>query len=184
MSLTLSPHPETPCAAVSRLEVNLARAAPASLALRYLVNGDIAALSIPAAVQRARADELWTTTCFEAFLRIGQGSGYIELNLSPSNRWAAYRFDDYRQGMAEESGVILRHLTQRASERQYELVATLDLAGVAGLDPDAPWRLAVSAVIETVGGGKSYFALAHAPGKPDFHHPDAFAFDLPPVEPA
>lgn len=184
MSLILSPHPETPCAAVSRLEVNLARAAPASLALRYLVSGDIAALTLPPAVERGRADELWTTTCFEAFLRIGQGSGYVELNLSPSNRWAAYRFDGYRQGMAGEAGVILRHLTQRACARQYELVATLDLAGVAGLDPGAPWRLAVSAVIETAVGGKSYFALAHPPGKPDFHHPDAFAFDLPAAEQA
>lgn len=58
------------------------------------------------------------------------------------------------------------------------LSATLDLDRL-GLPADAPWRLGLSAVIEETSGAKSYWALAHAPGKPDFHHPDAFALDLP-----
>jgi hypothetical protein len=39
--------------------------------------------------------------------------------------------------------------------------------------------LALSAVIETLDGAKSYWALAHPPGKPDFHHADCFAIELP-----
>ena len=37
---------------------------------------------------KGRADELWRTTCFELFLRPDGGRGYVELNLSPSERWA------------------------------------------------------------------------------------------------
>lgn|SRR5215217_397902 len=178
MVLTLTPHPETPCDAVERVEVNIARARPSSLALRYVVIGDIAALQLPPPVERARTDELWKTTCFEAFLRTEQGDGYVEVNLSPSNRWAAYGFDGYRDGMVE-ADVALRHLTQRASADRYELVATLDLTG---FPPEQPWTLGLSAVIETTDGAKSYWALAHAPGKPDFHHGDAFAHVLPALE--
>jgi hypothetical protein len=37
------------------------------------------------------------------------------------------------------------------------------------------WRLGLSAIIEEASGRRSYWALAHPPGKPDFHHPDSFA---------
>lgn len=177
--MALTPHPDTPCDAVDRIEVNLARSEPAGLALRFVVTGDIASLRLPAPVERVRADELWRTTCFEAFLRKG-GEGYYEFNLSPSNRWAAYGFDGYREGMTSPEGVRLSHLTQRTDGRLYEMVATLDLAGLADL-PAGDWRLGLSAVIEETSGRKSYWALAHAPGKPDFHHPEAFAYDLEPA---
>jgi len=38
--------------------------------------------------------------------------------------------------------------------------------------------LGLSAVIEETSGRKSYWALAHPPGKPDFHHTDSFALEL------
>ena len=43
------------------------------------------------------------------------------------------------------------------------------------------WRLGLSAVIEDTNGHKSYWALAHPPGKPDFHHADCFAYELSPA---
>jgi hypothetical protein len=43
-------------------------------------------------------------------------------------------------------------------------------------------RIGLSAVIEDVDGGLSYWALAHPSDKPDFHHPDSFALTLPPPE--
>lgn len=39
-------------------------------------------------------------------------------------------------------------------------------------------QIALSAVIEEKDGTKSYWALRHPPGKPDFHHPDCFALTL------
>jgi hypothetical protein len=49
------------------------------------------------------------------------------------------------------------------------------------LPADAPWRLGLSAVIEDRSGQKSYWALAHPPGRPDFHHEDCFALELTPA---
>jgi hypothetical protein len=40
-------------------------------------------------------------------------------------------------------------------------------------------QINLCAVIEEIDGTKSYWALAHPPGKPDFHHPDCFALTLP-----
>jgi len=56
------------------------------------------------------------------------------------------------------------------------LTAWLD---VSRLLPEHPEKLGLSAVIEEIDGTKSYWALAHPPGKPDFHHPDCFALTLP-----
>ena len=53
------------------------------------------------------------------------------------------------------------------------------------IEPDilrAGARIALSAVIEEVDGTKSYWALRHPPGAPDFHHPDCFALELPAPE--
>jgi len=36
-----------------------------------------------------------------------------------------------------------------------------------------------STTFEETNGRLSYWALAHPPGKPDFHHPDCFALELP-----
>ena len=45
-----------------------------------------------------------------------------------------------------------------------------------GVAADAPVVLVgLSAVVESREGGLSWWALRHAPGRPDVHHPDAFA---------
>ena len=45
-------------------------------------------------------------------------------------------------------------------------------------------KIALSAVIEETDGTKSYWALRHPPGAPDFHHPDCFALTLEAPDPA
>jgi len=47
-----------------------------------------------------------------------------------------------------------------------------------GILPEATTKLGLSAVIEEADGTKSFWALAHPPGRPDFHHPDCFALTL------
>ncbi len=127
---------------------------------------------------RARADELWKHSCFEAF--VGAGQGYGEINLSPSNRWAAYGFTGYREGMAEREGFELLTLEDHRSADSCELAAELDLTD---LPADGDWAVGLSAVIELTDGRRCFWALRHAPGKPDFHHPDAFALSLAPETP-
>ena len=52
------------------------------------------------------------------------------------------------------------------------------------LPEDAVGPLGLSAVLEDLNGEKTWWALAHAPDKPDFHHPDSFALELPAPETA
>ena len=61
--------------------------------------------------------------------------------------------------------------------------ATFDLSAELELDHSTGWDLGLSAVIEEVDGTKSYWALAHGAGPPDFHNPACFAYHLPPFEP-
>jgi hypothetical protein len=163
-------HPEFPCAAALRIEVEIARSGT-TLQLDYLVTGDIDALALPAVSEPERSDELWKHTCFEAFVRPAPGTTYFEFNLAPSTRWAAYRFDDYRQGMRDADLPAPSIAIERGAKR-FTLRAVLAV-------PDGALRLGLSAVIEEIGGAKSYWALAHCQGRPDFHHSDCFALELP-----
>ena len=66
---------------------------------------------------------------------------------------------------------------QRNSEN-LELNAVIHSDRLPGLRPDVCLSLGLSAVIENLSGSLSYWALKHPPGKPDFHHADAFALEF------
>jgi hypothetical protein len=173
--LKLAPHPDFPCAALAAIEVEVARPSPQALALTYFARGHLADLRLPPPAAPLAADELWRTTCFEAFLRSEGGEGYLELNFAPSGRWAAYRFSGYREGMASLA-VRTPRIDLLRGEAAVALDVTLDLADLL---PTGPCRLALSAVIEEKSGAKSYWALAHPEGRPDFHHDAGFVATLP-----
>jgi hypothetical protein len=181
MRRALELHRDSVCPAAARIEVAVERLAPGQLRLRYLVHGDARRLHLPALTTATRADELWRTTCFEAFIRPADAPAYYEFNFVPSTQWAAYGFSDQRTGMRVAEEVAPPQIETRSGPDGFELDARLDLDPRV-FPPDRPWRLGLSAVIEDTDGGKSYWALAHPPGQPDFHHPDAFALDLPASE--
>lgn len=176
MLLSLKRHPDSPASAVDAVEVEVTPRPGNGLELRYRLTGRTSEIAMPAPA-RGRVDELWKHTCFEAFIRPAGGEGYHEFNFSPSMQWAAYGFDGYRAGMrsADEFQTIDFRLGGRSG--LYDLQVALDLEGV--IPADADWRLALAAVIEEKSGQLSYWALAHPAGKPDFHHGDGFALDLP-----
>lgn len=136
---------------------------------RFVADCHLDSLNLPGPLEPERADGLWQSTCFEAF--IGDGH-YSEFNFSPSYQWAAYDFEDYRTGMAARNLTRDPEIGIDAGEEYFALEATIDLDGLEG-------KLALCAVIEELDGTKSYWALAHPPGKPDFHHPACFAASLP-----
>jgi hypothetical protein len=173
MRQTLRLHPDSLCAAATRIEVDIARPRPGSLVLSYVVSGRISDLRWPPVVAPARADELWRHTCFEAFIRPSTGSDYYEFNLSPSTQWAAYQFSGYRSGMRIAIEIAAPRIEVRSNAESYTLQAALELDGLS-----LPWRIGLSAVLEETNGRKSYWALAHPPGKADFHHADCFALEL------
>ena len=174
MRHTLRLHPDSLCAAATRIEVDVARPRPGSLVLSYVVSGRISDLRMPPVVAAARADELWRHTCFEAFVRPSADPGYYEFNFSPSTQWAAYRFDSYRSGMRVATEIAAPRIEVRSTAECYTLQAALEFDGLSS----PPWRLGLSAVLEETNGRKSYWALAHPPGKADFHHSDCFTLEF------
>lgn len=179
MHLALAIHPNSRRDPVDRIEVDVTRALPSTLVLRYVMTGKIASLRLPGTVTSARADGLWRHTCFEAFVKAPLMAGYHEFNFAPSTQWAAYRFSDYRKDMAVAHEVEAPRIEVHSDAGSCRLQATLKLDGVASLPIDSNWLLGVSAVVEDTSGCLSYWALAHpAGGAPDFHHPACFACDL------
>ncbi len=179
MRQTLRLHPDSICGAVASIEVEVARPRPRALLLRYVVTGGISDLLMPPVTAPTRGDELWRHTCFEAFLQPSPGDEYYEFNFSPSTQWAAYRFSGYRNEMRVAHEIAAPRIVARSNSESSELQVSLALDQVLNLPNDAGWRLGLAAVIEETSGEKSHWALAHAPGQPDFHHADGFALELP-----
>lgn len=173
MRVELKPHPDTPSEAVGRLRVDVERSEGGRLSLRYLLGGWRERLLLPAKTASVRADELWKHTCFEAFVRGAGSEAYYEFNFAPSTQWAAYRFERYREGMSIADDVVPPTTEVISRPSNFELATAVTLAHAPG-----PWRVALSAVIEEADGAKSYWALKHPAGKPDFHHADSFALEL------
>jgi hypothetical protein len=162
-------HPDTPAKCVESLAVE-AEWQGGLLWLRFHLDCELESLALPLPNAAERCDGLWNQTCFEAFVG---GVDYAEFNFSPSSAWAAYDFSGYREGMRERAIGRAPEIGLDASDSHLALEVLFDPAGLTG-------KLALCAVIEEVGGTKSYWALAHPPGKPNFHHPTCFAATLPP----
>jgi hypothetical protein len=180
--LSLLCHPETPCSAINRVDVGCDRTKNGALALRYTAVGHIGGIVVPNPVRYAsRHDELWKTTCFEAFVKVPGDEGYTEFNFAPSTGWASYNFSKYRLGMTD-AVLDPPHFDIDILEQALNVTVTIDLSNFTNLPQSENWQIALSAVIEEKDGTKSYWALKHPPGKPDFHHPDCFAMTLAPPE--
>lgn len=167
----LRPHPAYP-SPVAGIAVELARPALDLLVLTYRIGG-LGGVVVPKPQVAARTDGLWKHSCFEAFL--GAGQGYYEFNFSPSSQWAAYRFGSHRAGM-RDAAADTPHIVWEQDGEAGKLTASI------GLPPDLAGPIGLSAIIEDKGGSRSFWALAHPPGDPDFHHPACFAAQLPPAE--
>jgi len=167
-TVQLISHPAHSPGAITAVDAYVTRAAK-GLMLGYTLTGDIDALILPAKTEPNRADDLWQTTCFELFLR-GEGAAYREYNFSPSGEWAAYAFDSYREGRRDIPAPIA--IATDGDTESLNLTATLvtDLADVT--------RIALTAVIEEHSGHKSFWAITHHAGPPDFHHDACFALRL------
>ncbi|MDR6509519.1 hypothetical protein J2792_000359 [Novosphingobium capsulatum] len=166
-------HPDHPALAVRQVAARIISMDDHWLCLRWRVEGT-SALVVPPFSGRARTDGLWQSTCFELFLGEDDpaaGGAYAEFNFAASERWAAYDFDGYREGMAPRPLPREPVITPRRGQDVLIFDAALPVAGL----PPLPWRMGLSAVLEEAGGVKSYWALAHPRGKPDFHHAACFA---------
>ena len=175
MQVSLKPHTSSPPTPITQISVQVWRQVD-RLSLFYRLEGDLDAVRWPLLRPHGPADELWRTTCLEAFVQPTSDRRYVELNFSHSNEWAAYAFATTREGMRTLERVDVRHwVWPDPDERDYAVGIGFEETFVAA----QPWRLGLSAVIEAIDGTISYWALAHPSDKPDFHHPDSFVLELP-----
>jgi hypothetical protein len=182
--LSLVAHPDTPAPGLA-VQAHLERTG-GGLLITYAVaveRGASAPLWPPAHSPAQRQDGLWRTTCLELFVRPAGAAGYLEFNFAPPGDWAAYSFTGYREGMAPlelaQPPLVSATVAQATGQTVHQLNVEI------GLDPArlAGAEAGLTAVIEQQDGAVSYWALRHAPGRPDFHHPDCLALQLPPIGP-
>lgn len=177
MQLILAHHPATPPSAPFKLWASVEHAAAfgaaATANIWFGIGAPADRFVLPGGEGGARMDELWQTTCFEAFLRPVGESGYREWNFAPSGDWAAYDFTAVREGMAAADIGAAPYIRMEDNLTWWTLGATI------AVDSAQQWQLGLSAVLEEKDGTKSYWALAHPEDKPDFHHPDCFVAQLP-----
>jgi hypothetical protein len=176
MQLNLIPHPSTPPADPAfKLWANVdyagAFGATATVNIWFGIGAPAERFVIPEG-EAARADELWKTTCFEAFLRAAASNAYREWNFAPSGQWAVYDFTAIREGMTNAD-------TAAPYIRMEDNLTWWTLGATISVPSDVEWDLGLSAVLEEKDGAKSYWALAHQADKPDFHSPDCFVARLP-----
>jgi hypothetical protein len=170
----LIPHPDFPPSVLSRIEARIIGRDDHWLRLRWRLY-DAPAVRFPPFAGKGRAADLWKTTCFELFLRPDDAQAYAELNFSPSERWAAYDFTSYREGMTDRPMPREPTCTARVGQNMAIFDAAVPLAGL----PEGRSQAGLCAVIEEEGGVMSYWSIAHPPGRPDFHDPACFAAELP-----
>lgn len=178
----LACHPDTDAFAIEGIEADVSWTRTNTLAFTYSLKGDLTRLCIPRPQAPRRADRLWEHTCFEAFVSVKGSAEYYEFNFAPSGEWAVYGFQRYRHGTPLESDRLAPKITVHNVTRGISLDAIVRLDHLPAIPPRTRLRLALSAVIEEKDSWLSYWALKHPQGKPDFHHPDAFALELEPPE--
>ena len=177
MHFDLIPHLSTPPGEPGfkvwvNVELAAAFGAMATANFWFGIDAPASRFVIPEAAEPARADGLWKTSCFEAFLREAGQDGYREWNFAPSGEWAAYDFTSYRENMAAADVGAEPYIRLEDNLTWWTLGATI------AVETGKSWDLSLTGVLEETDGTKSYWALAHTPEKPDFHHPDCFVARL------
>ncbi|MDD5461162.1 MAG: DOMON-like domain-containing protein [Methylococcales bacterium] len=179
VSKSLTCHADTVSTAVRTMNVKV-ESQPEALRLSYELTGDLGQIRVPAPQPPIVIDGLWEHTCFELFIGAQGKAGYREFNFSPSGRWAAYAFDDYRMRnawTASRAPVI----SFAQSSNHLLLEAVIAAEDLPQNKADEPFQLGLTAVIEANDGRLSYWALHHPEVRPDFHHRAGFILSFDPA---
>jgi hypothetical protein len=168
-------NPATPLPSVT-ITGSVGRRGPI-LAIRYELRTELMELDIPAPTpQPTRRHGLWEETCCEFFLAPQDSAHYWEFNLSPAGHWNVYRFQDYRQGMAEETAFATLPFECQNCRGVCFLSLELNIAKI--IQTDQALQVGISAVIKFNDGRRSYWALTHPGPLADFHRRDTFIVNL------
>lgn len=178
MPLPLIRHPCSKGDACRRIKADCHLRAGNELNIAFELDANTSALAIPARGGAERKDNLWQTTCFELFLAKAGDHGYWEFNFSPSTDWAVYRFFAYRKDQRKEQAISMLDIQLHQEPTRFGLNANVPLGEIIGDSCADHISIGLSAIVEQTDGAVSYWALAHPPGEPDFHHECCFTLPL------
>lgn len=150
-----------------------------TLLVHYHVSGDVHELYVPRqkVIETGnRRHGLWKDTCFECFIGVKGCTRYWEINLSPDGGWNVYRFNGYRQGMAEETAFRALPCTFVETKDDLWLGLNVDLSPI--LREDHPLELGISCVLKHHDGGTTLWSLCHPGSRADFHHRAGFVLAM------
>ncbi|KGT48470.1 MULTISPECIES: DOMON-like domain-containing protein [Acinetobacter] len=118
-----------------------------------------------------RQDYLWEQTCFEIFIGVRDEDFYREINLSPSQAWQAYQFEEYRypEDMPPQPAYDIDLVQLKRTH--YGMNVSLDLTDFMN-QHKLKWSdlfIGLSAVLKT-SQGEHYYAMQHSSSQADFHN--------------
>ncbi len=171
-------HRAAPDEATCGIDAHAQALEPGRVVFRYRLRADLSRLRIAPAMAAQRVHGLWRHTCFEAFIKTPGAASYYEFNFAPSGQWAAYRFEAYREGGVPSGLGACPEIAVRRFDDRLELDAALRVEEWIAHPGASHFEVGLTAILEEDNGRLSYWALNHAPGDADFHHPDGFVLGL------
>ncbi|BDA75528.1 hypothetical protein RIVM261_031840 [Rivularia sp. IAM M-261] len=174
-TFSLQPFPSTQAPSNLKITGNIARNENL-LTISYNLLGDIQQVDIASPETPQRKNELWLDTCFEFFLGAENSPGYWEFNLSPAGHWNTYRFDNYRQGMQEETAFTTLPFNVKHNPDSFDLALDIDLTKIISIAQQI--EVAITTVIKSTNGDVSYWALSHKGAEPNFHLRESFILEM------
>ncbi|QTD60164.1 DOMON-like domain-containing protein [Acinetobacter towneri] len=118
-----------------------------------------------------RQDFLWEHTCFEIFIGVQGEDFYREINLSPSQAWQAYAFEEYRYPEQMPPVAAYDIELNQLKRTHYGLNVSLDLTEFI-LKHKLKWTdlfIGLTAVLKT-SQGEQFYAMQHSSPAADFHN--------------
>ncbi|MCB9061602.1 MAG: hypothetical protein H6622_08780 [Halobacteriovoraceae bacterium] len=135
------------------------------LKANYSLAGDIDKISFPQINSSPqRKDNLWTTTCFELFIKYDDLQ-YLEFNFSPSQNWNVYHFKSYRDKSPNVFDIDNISIESTYSNNKFSLAVGIDHCPFI----NHPKEIHPCAVIEIKNSETYYYSNIHLGNKPDFH---------------
>ena len=146
--------------------------APYTLNVGYWVRDPNQLIEYPAPVSsNPRQDFLWEQTCFEIFIGVQNEDFYREINLSPSEEWQVYQFEEYRYPESMPPLTADDIELNQLKRMHYGLNVSLDLTEFM-LKHKLKWSdlfIGLTAVLKT-SQGERFYAMQHSGQQADFHN--------------
>lgn len=120
-------------------------------------------------------ENLWTTTCFEIFLKNSNSTDYYEFNFNSKAEWNVFYFSDYRKRVESFKNPVGIEMQTHLVAGRPSLVYSFDISKLVNLKLPAQINLAAVTKSSTE---ISFWSQKHNGQKPDFHDPKNFSLIL------